>query len=658
MIEHTTEALRMFTEYRHDQHKQFCTIPVDVLNTFQNLWTSCDLCQTRLMESNSFFNLLCFVRYHISILQLGSVQFEVFLMHTLRGFKGVKTVSNDDVLFRQLLNMLIDCMQSVIDNTESETLGSYDCGLFLQAVSQVIYHAKHNQFSQHLVGIWGVTAAFVDLTLSKPEISEEVFCILVKEHFEYLEACGSSVPPALELHNLRWLVGQNVPGIGKHVLVHNLLQFVQTLYNKQLPIQSTCACFDAIVYYVEMHGPIVFHSSDESGLYAKCIVIARRILVKRYYMTDHNASETDMLSSVVRFIHVILKWTSLHRNMFRNDFVYNTIRDVIATLDESVNLFIFATTEHLLPNASAFLYLVARLLHTQKISGITVQSHTLCGLIAHALRWESQKPHFAEYAQQLCNCARFMVRNQNTLCCLRDLAFVGSDFDLNTLSNDTCVSLLLLVTQVAVRDESADVLLENTVGPLPVHLQHNPVLKYSLFQALVTSYKLHQPRRTYSERWASFLLYTVRDCPLQSERDIYYNLRFLSFFFLLTKSTFRSCVVVAVGEFLNTMWTNQAALLSERTCVQWLKIANILFIAWPRNTETQLHTALMKLVQDADFVQSPRVFLLRKQMMRFAMHEYALDAASKQDLYALCFDTKLIVQTKADQDQPGSKTTR
>jgi hypothetical protein len=329
----------------------------------------------------------------------------------------------------------------------------------------------------------------------------------------------------------------------------------------------------------------------------------------------------------------------------------------MATLDESVDLLTFATTQNFLPNASAFLYLVARLLHTQKISGITVQRHTLCWLIANALRWESQKSHFAEYAQQLCISTRFMVQNENTLCCLRDFAFVGSDFDLNTLSSDTCVSLLLLVTQVAVRDESADVLLENTVGPLPVHLQDNPVLKYSLFQALVTSYKLRQPRRTYTERWASFLLYTVRSCPQASERDIYYNLRFLSFFFLLTKSTFRSCVVVVVGEFLHNMWNNQAALPSERTCVQWLKIANILFIAWPRNTETQLHTALMKLVQDADFIQSPRVSLLRKQITRFAMHEYALDEASKHELYALCFDTKRMVLAKTDQEQPESKTT-
>jgi hypothetical protein len=155
MIEHTTEALRLFSDYRHDQHKQFRTIPVGVLNTFQNLWTSCVLCQTRLMESNSFFNLLCFVRYHISILQLGSVQFEVFLMLTLRGLKGVKTVSDDDVSFRQLLNMLIDCIQSAIDNTGRDIVGCYDCGLFLQAVSQIIYHAKYHQFSQHLVGIWG-----------------------------------------------------------------------------------------------------------------------------------------------------------------------------------------------------------------------------------------------------------------------------------------------------------------------------------------------------------------------------------------------------------------------------------------------------------------------------------------------------------------------
>lgn len=407
-----------------------------------------------------------------------------------------------------------------------------------------------------------------------------------------------------------------------------------------------------------MHGPTVSHSPDASDLYAKCIVIARRILVKRYYMTEHNASETDMLSSVVRFIHVILKWTSLLRNTFRSDFVYNTIRDVMATLDESVDLFSFATTEHFLPNASAFLFLVARLLNSQKISGITVQRHTLCFLIGNALRWESQKSHFSEYAQQLCICTRFMVRNENAQLCLGDFAFVGSDFDLNTLSSDTCVSLLLLVTQVAARDERADVLLENTVGPLPVHLHHNSILKYSLFQALVTSYKLRQPRRTYNERWASFLLYTVRDCPQASERDLYYNLRFLSFFILLTKSTFRSCLVVVVGEFLHNMWNNQAALLSERTCVQWLKIANILFIAWPSNTETQLHTALMKLVQDADFVQSPRVFLLRKQITRFAMHEYALDAASKHELYALCFDTKLVVPAKADHQQPGLNTTQ
>lgn len=643
MTEHTTEALRMFTEYRHQQKKQFRTVPVYILTTFQNLCLSPILSNPLLNQSNAFYNLLCFVRYHISTLQFDSVQFQVFLTHAIHALAQITVTSEHDETIRHFLNMLIDSMQSVAENTECQV---HSCGLFLDACFLIIGHVKNNRPSLHLVSLWALTTAFVNLTMHDPKISEALFSCVIRLHFECLEDVGSAVPPALELHNLRWLAGKSIPGAAKQVLIQKLLEHIQTLHENGRAIELTCACFDATVYYMEMHGGIFLQNADKGALYARSISVARRILVKRYYMSNHNTSETDMLSSVVRFIQVMVKWTSFQRTMFKPDFVSNTIRDVMATLDESVGFLAFSRTEHLIPNVSGLIYLIARMIHSQKICKITVLSSTLCAFISMALRWESQKIHFAEFSQQLCNSARFMVRNQNTRCSLQDLSFVGTDFDLNTLTSDTCISLLLLVTHVAVLESNPDTCIEKITGPLPSHLQSNSVLKYALFQSLVTSYKTRQPKRTYTEAWASFLQYITRVSPDTNERDMYYNLRFASFFFLLTKATYRTCFSISVAEFLNDMWMQHKGLFSQRICVHWLKVANIVFIAWPCNTQMQLRNALMKVVQSADIAQSPRILELQTHMIRFAMHEYDLDVNSKQKLFGLCFETKPTLETK------------
>lgn len=630
----TTEALRMLTGYRHLRGSKTRTIPVYVLKTFANLCTSSELCKTRLSDSNSFFSLLCFVRYHISTLHFDNVQFHIFLLHSRSVLTGVTKPEERDITLRQLLNMIVDSMQAVVENTET---ASYSYKLFLEVVFLVVRVAKLNQFPQHLVSIWALVTGFVHMTKKEETASEFIFSHLLEEHFACIEALGPTVPTALEFHNLRWLAGARIPGVAKHVLIRNLLQHLQVQRGRQHGVKATCSCFDTLVYYIEMFGGVLVRNQTDIGLYETSIVIARRILVKRYFMTEFYAFETDILCCVVRFLNRMIKWTGLERCMFKNDFLQNTICDVAATLDETIDLFAFECTEHLIPNASEFLHLTSRLVHTAKISPVPFKASTMCTLVSMALRWEFRKTSYALFSQQICTCIRFMQRTHNVNFSLSDFSFVGSECDLNGISSDTCNALLSVLTLVAVRGHPSHAQLEKTFGAIPEHMLPNGVVKYALFQALVSSHKQQQVRRAYSETWASFLKFVMRATAEHSEREMYYELRFIAFFFLLTKTSDRTDAVLDVAACLNGMHAKYRAYFSERVFLQWLKVANILFIAWPQHSDMHLRNALIKVVEECDAVQSPRISELRAQILFFTAHACDLAESCKQKLFALCF---------------------